>query len=1001
MNKILFNRRAFLSLAFSPLALTLLFISGCNRNSETPDAGADEQEFFCETSADCGSDQFVCAGGTCVPGECTDREVALRESGSEDPNVLQFGCGACEICNIDFECVIDPTIPLGPPDETGQPTGSECIENVDCGRAGYICARGQCYDTAIREKCTQNQDCDAGEVCDLASLTCINDYGGCIYCDCFPELCCTDTQVCDTAINPRGQCSEVPVAADECVTNDDCGNTLETRGKPYCEAGRCLQCISNDDCFGTTTCSDIGECVSENVIDDDEPECQEDDDCTGFDERCDTTTRLCFVPECESNRDCRDNQTCNEATFSCELNDPICEMDRDEPNESINAAKEITNAGEVTGDYCRGGIDYYRFPVTSGLRYNVIFELSQESESLERNESFSIAILDERGLPLSSQSYTGTSTTQTLSAVARDNDTFFVVRILSTAVSADLWEYELDISSSAADLVADCSETAEGLTEPNGSAASAHMIGMGEDVFSRCSNFDKDFYVVNNPTASAVEVQVNIDGVDGALRISVYDTPDTVNALATTVVNDFEVLTIPEGMRQIYIQLEAASPSSAATEQGYRLKRSLVERAATCDGDVGEDDRTIEIAQNLSTDAMLTRRLCYGQDTDVYRLDVPAETARIIEVGNTESGGRLLARLFNESGVLAKIGLSARETGYFSTPSTSSAQTYYIDIKYDPDLIRASGGDYTINSQSIDTGFCAASEPVSNGELETGTCLGSWTTDVDCADSQATAPNMNVALSTCLEAENTTPGCGTICVDDDDWYRIGRFGNDESIEVIVEYDPSLVPDGFLTVQFGRMNPNGTGVNSSLNITRDTSRSGTITVGTIAPGDDRQQEFGFRVSSDGDGPFINVPYSYSVNIGSSCIADMFEKNDNAATGYSVRGNEVPGSAFNTTLNGTLCSGDIDFFKILNGDGETTVVTYKGPLGTYLEGLIGSELITGTTLNSDNCPFNDVTNEETCLQLEYETTSLDFSEITIGRHLGQTSVGEYVLMVEIMP
>lgn len=158
------------------------------------EAGACVERASCETSAECGEDAPVCAGGVCVTCSATE------------------GCGEGLVCDTSVsggQCVT-------------------CTENAGCG-AGLTCDTsvegGQCV------TCSETVACGGGRICDLEIPG-----GACIVCSTDDH--CSGDLLCDTGVE-GGACVT-------CIDDESCGGDLlcdtSVRGN------RCVECIEDAHC---------------------------------------------------------------------------------------------------------------------------------------------------------------------------------------------------------------------------------------------------------------------------------------------------------------------------------------------------------------------------------------------------------------------------------------------------------------------------------------------------------------------------------------------------------------------------------------------------------------------------------------------------------------------------------------------------------------------------------------------------------------------------------
>ena len=206
------------------------------------------------------------------------------------------------------ECVVSGDCMPGEVCNAGT-CGPECTEataDVDCGD-GKVCREGACG-----PQCYGHSDCDAGNICDAASLTCIPA-------ECDAATPCEGLQQCNGEDSGHGYCAPtcVPGGTEcdatnqicdgnlggcrfECLANSDCTDAAN----PLCSNNHCApaECAAHDDCLAEG--KNGGYCVDFAC----QKECEADDACAANDRNmvCDTATSRCKL-ECATDLECAES----------------------------------------------------------------------------------------------------------------------------------------------------------------------------------------------------------------------------------------------------------------------------------------------------------------------------------------------------------------------------------------------------------------------------------------------------------------------------------------------------------------------------------------------------------------------------------------------------------------------------------------------------------------------------------------------------------------------
>ncbi len=263
-------------------------------------------------NVDC-DDGNPCTADTCSNGECGHEPV-------NNCCELAADCNDDKACTTDICSSID--IDTGAGTCTHVSVGSDCCnEDGDCGD-GEVCVDHAC--TAI---CTSDEDCAAGQTCDVPTGRCVG-VGGCE-----SDNDCEANQICNL---DTGLCVPKP---ESCTVDGDCEDEIPCT-TDSCESGTCrheLACDDGLDCTDDSCDLQAGECTHES-------------NCPSG-EQCDLTSGQCEpAVECQADSQCEDDGvfcngdeicgddgtcvsegnpcsaglTCTESTRSCTTPPPAC-----------------------------------------------------------------------------------------------------------------------------------------------------------------------------------------------------------------------------------------------------------------------------------------------------------------------------------------------------------------------------------------------------------------------------------------------------------------------------------------------------------------------------------------------------------------------------------------------------------------------------------------------------------------------------------------------------
>ncbi len=984
------------------IMLTGLVGSGACSKDSTPEEIIDGN--VCEASIDCGSDDFVCVGGTCVPGQCTFSAVDAREAGTTDPDVLKFGCGACEICSLQNTCVADPSVPLGPVgevDESGNPLilGPECLEDGECG-TGEVCSRGTCYNAASRDECTASHQCRGGERCDVQKNICVDDVGGCKFCECYPELCCDETERCDTTVVEIGRCVSNQVQ-DECMSDSDCFENELTRGRPFCsELNRCIQCRESADCGPGLFCNEDGRCISEESF------CLSDDDCSN-DTLCLVAEQTCVRPECEDDRDCEDRrESCDISTYTCILGAPDCsDDDSNEPDNTLEEAQSVEPGREIVGTICREDTDIMVFDGLPGHRYDIVVRFDS-FDFFSSADPLTVSLQGNTGEQLAFNNDPDFDGQVRINAVTpQDFSGSLYLLIAGTGVTQDTWNYELIINESLAGTTTTCDDEVSLGVEPNDTLADAYALELGTHDLVRCGESDEDYYIVNVSSRKQVDFVLTNGATSGwsSISMEIFDAADPTVLLGTqsSFSND-SIVRGAEGVEN-YILRVYNDDFSPDENQGYTISIRETLLPEECANDALEPNGVADLASPMVGNTVSGQR-CGPSDVDMIAFDVPASSLGIIELSFDSAFGDLQGAIFDATNnVVATVSGSGGNDDLlvFETPVVGSLVTYYLGVFGDPDAFStASVQSYDVTLTLSDAAACSVSEPFLNNTLENGICFDVSATTMTCDAQSWPAGYMTPTLATCESATTFTPGCGNICgANDSDWHRFGPVDGERPMTATLTYNPSLIASGSLGLRFGRSDLDGSNTQSFLLGDNNPANNGNVTVTMVSGIVGNPKEYGVRVEPQGEGPFLNVPYSLELSVGAPCLEDSFEPNNTDSTATLLRQGGALSAPFTDSVNGTLCTADKDFFSWVLLAGESVTVTYLGPSGYGLELKPASAAPVSATELAGTCPLGTVAAGQTCQALTYTSSAVAGVNLELSAIGSGAAIGAYTMRIDI--
>jgi len=290
----------------------------------------------CADDGDC-ADLDPCTDGLCVGGRCEFSPRACPAGQTCDP--------ATGLCEADDWCeregrydngVCDADCPKPDPDCEADPV--ECSDNDDCD-ADEVCSAGQCVSPPTGPACDTVADCEDGDRCTLDSCVSGSCWRG--YISCGPgETCDPSTGQCEAEDWCEGQgkygdgvCDpDCPKPDPDCpiVPPPECRSDAECPPGWRCVHGVCVGeedsiiivgCVAHSDCDNLLFCDGVETCVDD-FCEAGPPPCP-------ASQFCDETEDICR--ECWDDYECSDGVYCNGfevcAGGACVAGTPPCGVD--------------------------------------------------------------------------------------------------------------------------------------------------------------------------------------------------------------------------------------------------------------------------------------------------------------------------------------------------------------------------------------------------------------------------------------------------------------------------------------------------------------------------------------------------------------------------------------------------------------------------------------------------------------------------------------------------
>lgn len=551
-------------------------------------------------------------GSTCGDGVCNldeTPESCAQDCG--DSVVTECGDGTCEpgedADNCPQDCSVDPAPECGDGDCNGDEDSSSCPQDCppqrcegddDCG-PGEICT-----DDACVEGCREDSDCAGNELC-------VDDACGERGEVCREDSQCDDGFICDEAngvcVEDMGQC-----LADGNEPNDNTAEAADLGEGTFdnlsiCPADNDYYRVSLDQ--GAVLSASIafdganGELALQLVNADSQPIAMSSPVDGGRQLTFEATeTGDVFLRVAGSSND---NELTNEysLTIAVDAEDPNCDDDDSEPNDSANAATLLTPSGLADRVACAGDEDFYSFTLAAGDTGIVTANFTNAEGDL------TLVLLDTDGVTELSRS-AGEGDTETVRVTSPAGGTYVAQVITAKADGGSNYGLSLQIIP---DEPNGCIPDA---FEPNNSLESpATLMGAGNYTDLVSCSVDEDFYAIEVGPLDELTIDVLFSHADGDIDITLFD-PLGVFAGSSAGVSDNEQVSVAETQAGLYV-LQVRMFSTDAVSN-YSINVGIVEgpEAPPCE-DTFEPNNDSDNASAIVDDAVNGAIVC-ADDPDFY-----------------------------------------------------------------------------------------------------------------------------------------------------------------------------------------------------------------------------------------------------------------------------------------------------------------------------------------------------------------------------------------------
>jgi hypothetical protein len=358
-------------------------------------------------------------------------------------------------------------------------------------------------------------------------------------------------------------------------------------------------------------------------------------------------------------------------------------------------------------------------------------------------------------------------------------------------------------------------------------------------------------------------------------------------------------------------------------EQSYIMTIKPIGRPAECSADVGEPgDDEVDGAQAVAIDQTVEGVRCLGTDTDHFAVTVPADHTGVVTLNFThENEGNLKLELLDS---LGNVEASSDESGYSNGVESieilpdGNAQTRIVRVSLSSTISITTAQTYTVEASSYDSSACVASEPDSNN-----------------IKVEATSIKPSDSFTGTLQACEYDDGSGGTSNDchmcghtDEDWYHLGKLYADQTVTATLTHDATA---GVLGMQLRRSSSMDSTTASTMEMNNNSQSENVITVdhtesATLQSGN--EYEYYVKVYAEGTTGHEAQTYQLAVDFSEACLPDAYEGStlNNSTSNATVGRDGTTGDLIVSEITeGTLCTGDVDYFTYFLNNGESITVT----------------------------------------------------------------------------
>tara|TARA_B100000683_G_C12502514_1_gene558034 strand:- start:2134 stop:4362 length:2229 start_codon:yes stop_codon:yes gene_type:complete len=674
------------------------------------------------------------------------------------------------------------------------------------------------------------------------------------------------------------------------------------------------------------------------------------------------------MPECEDDLDCRtsydERYTCDENTFSCQLQAPECDPETDEPNGSTSNANAISD-GAYSAFICRGDTDILSFPVSPEKRYSVELTVNGTSSS-----GIEFGLLDAEGLALDSDTVSWDGNAMVSGSFYGSEASTWYVRVVANVTDADQWSYTVTLTETNAPPPVECIDSdttddedfSDARFEPNNSFATAYELALNPDEsvihsFAACHNMntttcfwsddcsgdeecvgdvcgivDLDWYKLTLPTQNSLDVTMEFEHDEGNLSLYLCTSEDCIEynnddgqVDESVSYSDVERVSAGDSYETLWLAVDLGSNyyPEPAPQQAYTLTFTTEGRPDECDDDLGEpNDDTAAGAQSMTVDQTIGAMRC-REDIDHYEVTIPANHTGTVSLSfshsssssNSDDYGNLQLELLDSNGNVTDDSDSSNYSNGIESieiPPASTEQTLVVRVSLSSTSSMSETQDYTIAVSSYDSEVCVNSEPTPNNDQSSATSIrpsADFTGTVQACDYDSGNNNCHM--------------CGH---SDDDWYHIGKLFADQNMTATLTHETS---DGVLGFELRAASTEAStayyraGDSNSQQenvLTIDWTESANTQSGS-------EKEYYIKVYAEGDTGHQAQTYQLQVNFSAACFPDSYEltgSNNSQQTATEGRDGST-GELTVDNITASLCSGDTDYYKYFLLQNETITVT----------------------------------------------------------------------------